>query len=126
LRSLSFSESRKPDRRAAFEVDRQAGDAAGPPACTVNAADRGRSIRMRRPPSARTGLAHERSTLVQREGTSPRYFYRFSDPIFQPYVVLNGLATGMITDEQRRLVQAEPATELIPGQFEPSSPRSLF
>jgi hypothetical protein len=64
---------------------------------------------------------------LQREGTSRRYFYRFSDPIFQRYVVLSGLATGMITDEQRRRFQiAEPAADLTSGEFEPPNPRSLF
>jgi hypothetical protein len=40
--------------------------------------------------------------VLRREGSSRRYFYRFTDPIFQPYVVLNGLSTGLITDEQLR------------------------
>jgi Cdc6-like AAA superfamily ATPase len=72
-------------------------------------------------------LEPERGAVLQREGTSRRYFYRFSDPIFQPYVVLSGLATGMMTDEQRRRFQtAERATDPIPGQFEPPNPQSPF
>jgi hypothetical protein len=47
-------------------------------------------------------LEAERGSVLRREGSSRRYFYRFTDPIFQPYVVLNGLSTGLITDEQLR------------------------
>jgi len=30
-------------------------------------------------------LEPERGAVLQRDGSSRRYFYRFSDPIFQPY-----------------------------------------
>jgi hypothetical protein len=46
--------------------------------------------------------------VLQREGTSRRYFYRFSDPILQPYVILKGMATELITEEQRRRFQGRP------------------
>jgi hypothetical protein len=55
----------------------------------------------RRPCSSQF-LEAERGSVLRREGSSRRYFYRFTDPIFQPYVVLNGLSTGLITDEQLR------------------------
>jgi Cdc6-like AAA superfamily ATPase len=72
-------------------------------------------------------LEPDRGSVLQREGTSRRYFYRFSDPIFQPYVVLHGLSTGMITDEQRRKFQAPPASaDLTPSQFEIDKPQPLF
>lgn len=72
-------------------------------------------------------LEPERGSVLQREGTSRRYFYRFTDPIFQPYVVLKGLASELITDEQRRQFQTwEGAKELTPSDFEPSAPPQLF
>jgi hypothetical protein len=72
-------------------------------------------------------LEPERGAVLQREGSSRRYFYRFSDPIFQPYVVLKGLSTGLITDEQRRIFQAaEAEPELTPNDFETNTPQSLF
>ncbi|MGI8412078.1 MAG: AAA family ATPase [Solirubrobacteraceae bacterium] len=72
-------------------------------------------------------LEPERGSVLQREGTSRRYFYRFADPIFQPYVVLKGLASGLITDEQRRQFQTwEGANELTPSEFEPNVPPQLF
>jgi Cdc6-like AAA superfamily ATPase len=72
-------------------------------------------------------LEPERGAVLQREGSSRRYFYRFSDPIFQPYVVLNGLSQGMITDEQlRRFQDREPGSELVPSDFETSAPQPLF
>jgi hypothetical protein len=71
-------------------------------------------------------LEPERGSVLQREGTKRRYFYRFTDPIFQPYVVLSGLSDGLITDEQRRQFQAVEDPELTPGDFEPIEPQQLF
>ena len=72
-------------------------------------------------------LEPERGGVLQREGSSRRYFYRFTDPIFQPYVVLKGLSEGLITDEQRLQFQtSEPPKELTPADFEAISPPSLF
>jgi len=72
-------------------------------------------------------LEPERGSVLQREGTSRRYFYRFSDPIFQPYVVLKGLSSRLITDEQRRRFQKPPIeTDITPGDFETSRPQPLF
>jgi Cdc6-like AAA superfamily ATPase len=72
-------------------------------------------------------LEPERGAVLQREGTSRRYFYRFTDPIFQPYVVLKGLSSELITDDQRRQFQrADPDSELTPSAFETSEPQSLF
>jgi hypothetical protein len=72
-------------------------------------------------------LEPERGAVLQREGSSRRYFYRFSDPILQPYVVLNGLAEGLISDEQlRRFQNRDRQSELVPADFETTSPQSLF
>ncbi|MGI8921574.1 MAG: AAA family ATPase [Solirubrobacteraceae bacterium] len=72
-------------------------------------------------------LEPARGAVLQREGSKSRYFYRFADPIFQPYVILNGLSAGLISDEQRRAFQtAHNSPELTPGDFEPSVPQQLF
>jgi hypothetical protein len=72
-------------------------------------------------------LEPERGAVLEREGSSRRYFYRFADPILQPYVVLNGLAGGLITEEQlRRFQRVEPDHDVTPGDFETSKPQSLF
>jgi hypothetical protein len=72
-------------------------------------------------------LEPERGAVLQREGSSRRYFYRFTDPILQPYVVLAGLAEGLITNEQLREIHSHTADpELTPGDFEATSPSSLF
>lgn len=72
-------------------------------------------------------LDSERGAVLQREGSSRRYFYRFSDPILQPYVILTGLASGLITDDQRRrFQQTEPDPDLTPRDFEPSGTQQLF
>lgn len=70
-------------------------------------------------------LEPARGAVLQREGTPRRYFYRFSDPILQPYVVLTGLAEGLITEDQlRRFQNADDDT--TPGDFEVTRPQSLF
>lgn len=72
-------------------------------------------------------LDTERGAVLQREGSQRRYFYRFTDPILQPYVILTGLATGLITDEQRRrFQQTEPDPDLTPNDFESSATQPLF
>lgn len=71
-------------------------------------------------------LEHERGAVLQREGSSRRYFYRFSDPILQPYVVLAGLADGLITDEQLRRFQTSDESAPAPGEFEGGRPTPLF
>src|SRR3954469_12109493 len=65
-------------------------------------------------------LEPERGAVLQREGSSRRYFYRFSDPILQPYVVLNGIAENMITDAQVRQFQIREDADAVPGDYESS------
>jgi hypothetical protein len=67
-------------------------------------------------------LEPERGAVLRREGEKRSYFYRFSDPIVQPYVILNGLAEGMLTDEQLFALQDAESTE----DDESSTPESLF
>jgi Cdc6-like AAA superfamily ATPase len=72
-------------------------------------------------------LEPERGAVLQREGSSRRYFYRFADPILRPYVVLNGLAQGLITEEQlRRFQHVGHNHDVTPGDFETTKPQSLF
>jgi Cdc6-like AAA superfamily ATPase len=71
-------------------------------------------------------LEPERGAILQREGSSRRYFYRFSDPIFQPYVVLNGLSQNLISDAQLRRIQHREQDGHAPGDYESTPPRPLF
>jgi hypothetical protein len=48
----------------------------------------------------------ERGNILQRHGESRRYFYRFDDPMMQPFVILDGLAKGLITNEQLAEIRA--------------------
>jgi hypothetical protein len=64
-------------------------------------------------------LGAGRGTILQREGAPRKYFYRFSDPIMQPYVILNGLSEGLITEEQfAALKEDEPASSGVPIESE--------
>jgi len=71
-------------------------------------------------------LEAERGAVLQREGSSRRYFYRFADPIFQPYVILAGLSQGLISDERLRTLQHREHQEPVPGTYEADKPTSLF
>jgi hypothetical protein len=68
-------------------------------------------------------LEPARGCVLQREGEPRNYFYRFADPMLAPYVILNGLAERLITDEQRQRAQA--ASGPAPDE-PPESQRSLF
>lgn len=61
-------------------------------------------------------LGPERGAVLQREGAPRRWFYRFTDPILQPYVILKGLADGLFDEEQLARIQEAPS-----GKREPSS-----
>jgi energy-coupling factor transporter ATP-binding protein EcfA2 len=72
-------------------------------------------------------LEMERGSVLQREGAPRKYFYRFADPILQPYVILNGLSEGLIADDQLQELQAaEHDPEATPGESEPGRPQPLF
>ena len=67
-------------------------------------------------------LSPERGSVLLREGSPRRYVYRFRDPILQTYVVLNGIANGLVDDAQmERLDIGGP-----PMPDEPIEPQSLF
>jgi hypothetical protein len=42
----------------------------------------------------------KRGHVLQKQGTIRRYKYRFSDPMLQPYVIIQSLAEGLITESQ--------------------------
>jgi hypothetical protein len=63
---------------------------------------------------------------LQREGSPRRYFYRFSDPILQPYVVLIGLSEGLVTEDQIRELQTNGGGGMTPTDAETTEPPRLF
>ena len=46
----------------------------------------------------------DRCSVLVREGTEYRWRYRFSNPLMQPYVIMKGIESGLITDEKLRLI----------------------
>ena len=50
-------------------------------------------------------LSPERGSVLIRQGSPRRYVYRFRDPILQTYVILNGLAHGLIARDQLPLLE---------------------
>jgi energy-coupling factor transporter ATP-binding protein EcfA2 len=47
----------------------------------------------------------DRGAVLQKSGTEYRYFYRFENPLLQPYVIMRGLAKNLISDELLRALQ---------------------
>jgi Cdc6-like AAA superfamily ATPase len=47
-----------------------------------------------------------RACVLQKSGEERRYFYRFGNPLLQPYVILSGLAHGVIDEDLVRKVHA--------------------
>lgn len=70
-------------------------------------------------------LETERGSVLFREG-SKRYFYRFSDPILQPYVILKGVADSLITEEQARELRQQNRSGVTPTEDETTAPQQLF
>jgi Cdc6-like AAA superfamily ATPase len=53
----------------------------------------------------------ERGNILQRHGEPRRYFYRFDDPMMQPFIILDGLSKGIITNEQLESIKASVAAD---------------
>jgi len=51
----------------------------------------------------------ERGNILQRHGEPRRYFYRFDDPMMQPYVILTGLSNETINDDRLREIKSTVA-----------------
>jgi hypothetical protein len=69
----------------------------------------------------------ERGAVLRREGQPRSWFYRFSDPMMQPYVILDGLATKLLTNEQlERIYELREDDEPPPTEAETTEPRPLF
>lgn len=71
-------------------------------------------------------LEAERGTVLFRERVKKRYFYRFSDPILQPYVILKGVAEGLLSEGQVRELQDRSEGGPTPTGDETTEPQQLF
>lgn len=43
-----------------------------------------------------------RGPILQRTGTARRYRFRFANPLMQPYVIMDGIRKGLITEDMRK------------------------
>lgn len=60
-------------------------------------------------------LEPERGSVLTRSGPAGKRFYRFSNPLMQPYVILAGLAEGRVTDEQVAELQGGEVPDHVPA-----------
>ena len=68
--------------------------------------------------------ASSRGGVLYRDGVERRYFYRFSDPILAPYVILKGVSEGLISEQQVRDLQGRDDER--PNEDETTEPQPLF
>lgn len=57
-----------------------------------------------------------RGCVLQKRGEQNRYFYRFENPLLQPFVILNGLAEDLIDEEKLATLQGVPASDESPNE----------
>lgn len=50
-------------------------------------------------------LEPNRGSVLRRDGAKHRFLYRFRDPIVQTYVVLHGLSSGLITNDELEKIE---------------------
>ena len=53
----------------------------------------------------------DRGNILQRHGEQRRYFYRFDDPMMQPFIILDGLSKQLITNERLAEIKEAVAGE---------------
>ena len=71
-------------------------------------------------------LESNRGAVLVREGVPQRYFYRFADPIFQPYVILKGIADALLSEDQVRQLQGRRLDGFSSTEDEAPEPEQLF
>lgn len=64
-----------------------------------------------------------RGPVLEKRGTKHRYFYRFENPLLQPFVILKGLAEGRISEDLLAELQdrASRAVTVSPSELLPPS-----
>ncbi len=71
-------------------------------------------------PHLKKFLEPGRGSVLRREGEPRSYFYRFANPLLQPYVILNGLSEKVISDETLASLEQRSTVH------ETSEPEPLF
>jgi hypothetical protein len=61
-------------------------------------------------PHLKKFLEPERGGVLRREGEPRRRFYRFTNPLMQPYVILHALSSGFLTEDALLEIRGEPPT----------------
>jgi hypothetical protein len=64
-------------------------------------------------------ITEARGSVLQKRGEQNRYFYRFENPLLQPFVILNGLAEALIGEDTLASLDGLSSDE-------PSAPDPLF
>jgi hypothetical protein len=58
----------------------------------------------------------KRGKILQRTGDARAYRFRFADPAMQPYVLMKGIAGGLVTEDAKNILRFPQQREL----FDPS------
>jgi energy-coupling factor transporter ATP-binding protein EcfA2 len=57
-----------------------------------------------------------RGAVLQKSGESRRFFYRFANPVLQPFVILNGIARGLVEEDLVLELQEESRSVISHGE----------
>lgn len=57
---------------------------------------------------------HEHGSVLEKRGGSHRQKYRFTDPMLQPYIILKGIASKLLSESEVQRFRAEERTPAIP------------
>lgn len=60
----------------------------------------------------------DRGQVLQKHGQPRKYFYRFSNPIMQPYVIIRGLTEGLLTETVLEELRPMDSGEQEPDLFQ--------
>ncbi len=58
-----------------------------------------------------------RGSILEVMGTNRRFRYRFAEPLMQPYVILKGLASGLISKQTVRKMMPNPLQPRLSSEF---------
>lgn len=62
--------------------------------------------------------SEKRGKILQRTGDARSYRFRFAEPTMQPYVLMKGIAVGMVNEEAKAILSFPAQPSLFPDAYE--------
>ncbi len=58
----------------------------------------------------------KRGHILQRSGGERSYRFRFAEPTMQPYVLMKGIAAGLVNEEAKAILRFPAQQQLFPNE----------